>query len=200
MAKSFKKILAGTIVALGTLVACFAAPALYAAGGDDTIFPLDFPLPFPWSSIQGVWEVESRDFRTYFSFEVQRDCDSRQILKVMQIDPNSGTVVAQGIGFQNTDSKQVYAAMQKASGGSYILFVGAYKDTSKNQNVVVLRISKFSDWTPDLNYRIHKVRNAPAKAIPGLDGLCHASDPGPSNGSGIGGLPGVATAGTLFRF
>ena len=127
----FTALIIAAVAALAVTVSMSVTAPSAFAGGDDTIFPLDYPLPFPWNSIEGIWEVESTGFKAYYSFEVQHDCDSRLILKVVQIDPATRIVAADGIGYQNSDSKQIYAAMQMANGSSYVLNVGAYRDTHK---------------------------------------------------------------------
>ena len=143
------------------------------AGGSDVPFPLDYPLPFPWNTIEGTWAVESRAYQATFSFDVQNDCNGRQILKVSQIDPDSGDVMADGMGYKIDRTEQVTAAMSGQS-GSYMLYVGAYEDThvSPAKKAYVLRIVSFAGGSSELRFRIHKMSSKVARRGPGLDPEC----------------------------
>lgn len=134
-------------------------------GGSDVPFPLDYPLPFPWDTITGVWKVEGRNLNMYFSFEVKADCDKGQILKVLQVNPNSGEIVAEGIGTKHVDasdgSEEVRAAMSSQF-GAYMLHVGAYADTRElpYKHTNVLRIVPFDNPEFTRAYVIRKVCDA----------------------------------------
>jgi hypothetical protein len=147
-------------------------PAAHA-GGSDVPFPLDYPLPFPWNTIEGVWEVESRDYQATFSFDVQNDCNGRQILKVLQIDGDSNDVMAAGMGYKIDRTEQVTAAMS-GQNGSYMLYVGAYEDTHVKpaKKAYVLRIVSFSGGQSELRFRIHKVTSKIPTSGPSLNPNC----------------------------
>ena len=138
-------------------------------GGDDWVIPLDFPLPFPWNSIEGTWEVNNSKFSALFSFEVQTDCNNRQLLKVLQLDTKTKRIVARGIGYTNESQKQVMAAMSPTVGNSsYMLTVGAFNDTSKfpHKQVVALKVSSFADWDRQAFFRISKMTSSVERDTP----------------------------------
>ncbi len=151
------------IALIAGVVVLFNAACLWGSekrGGDDWVIPLDSPLPFPWNSIEGIWKVDSPKFQALFSFEVQYDCDNRQILTVLQLDPYSRFVVAKGIGYMNEATREVRAAMSDLSGGgSYLVSIGAYNDKSSfpYKSVIALRVASFTDWSRVATYRIYKV-------------------------------------------
>lgn len=135
-----------------------SASSLLAGGGSDVPFPLNYPLPFPWSTIEGVWNVDSHQYSAMYTFAVENDCNGRQILKVIQIDPTSHVVLAAGIGYQVDGSDQVTAAMNGPN-GSYMLYVGAYEDSlvAPVKKAYVLRLVAFSGAAEELRVRIQKV-------------------------------------------
>jgi hypothetical protein len=147
------------------------------AGGHDSPFPLDFPLPFPWDTIEGVWAVDGGDLQAFFSFEVQSDCQNRQILKIREINPRTGVVVARGIGNYTPSKMQVYAAMKPTSGSTdvYLLYLGLYEDThvTPPRKVYGLRVASF-DTESFTDFRIHRSQTTK----PGSDdvpGYCSSS-------------------------
>ncbi len=64
----------------------------------DVPVPLSDPLPFPWGTIEGVWEARGGNFNALFSFEVQNMSDSTQVLKVAHLDPVTGNILSTGTG------------------------------------------------------------------------------------------------------
>lgn len=155
---SMKSLLTALLLGLTIAFASSAVPSQARAGGSDGPFPMDFPLPFPWDRIDGLWMVQSQDFQAMFRFEGQSDCYGRQILKVRQIN-STGNVVAMGIGVYMDSSKQVYAAMKPVDAKipSYMLYVGLFKDTRvlPSQDIYILRISSF-DGSHAAAFRIQK--------------------------------------------
>lgn len=130
----------------------------FARGGSDVPFPLDYPLPFPWDSINGVWEVKSCTFKATFTFEVENDCDGRQILRVRQVEADTDQVIADGIGYKLDSGEQVIAAMS-GKGTSYMLYVGAYEDTQVTPATkeYVLRVVSFDGQSQEDRYQIKKI-------------------------------------------
>jgi hypothetical protein len=148
------------VVALILGFAFLSTGAQVFAGGDDSIYPLDYPVAFPWDTIEGTWAVDDKTMTSWFTFQIQRDCDNIKTLKVTQIDPETSRVLAQGIGYLKADSKQVYAAMKPTRGSSsYLIFVGAFKDMRRfpYQTNVILRMAPFGDWKNEKDYLIRKV-------------------------------------------
>ena len=62
-------------------------------------WPWAKPLPFPWESIEGTWS-ESNSHYT-FSFEVVENSWGSRHIKIKQVDPGSGRVIAHGVGYEN---------------------------------------------------------------------------------------------------
>jgi hypothetical protein len=181
MKRLLKTTLATLLMGLSLYSATLIASPIAKAGGQDSPFPLDFPLPFPWSSIEGMWSIESGDQEALFSFEVQNDCQNHQILKILEMDPRSGAVVARGIGNYISSTKQVYAIMGPTSGSAdvYLLYVGLYKDTHvvPPRRVYGLRLTSFGDPNTYSDFRIHKVQGQPTSDD--VAGYCSAPSPRP---------------------
>jgi hypothetical protein len=129
------------------------------AGGSDNPFPLDYPLNFPWSAIEGIWQIVDTNIDSTFSFEVQSDCQGRQILKVYQIDTESGVVIAEGTGYKPDNSFEVYAAMKGRGIENYVLHIGAYKDKTSNpeRRMVILRVFSFNTPNSEEDYEIARL-------------------------------------------
>lgn len=146
--------------AFAIAIAMFTAvPVVHAGGGSDVPFPLDYPLPFPWNTIEGVWVIESQEYTGMFAFQVLRSQNGRQILKVLQLDPDTEKVLSQGIGYQADKFEQVYAGMGGVN-GSFMLYVGAYTDTTSipHKKAYVLGISSFAGNEGQYRFKIRKVR------------------------------------------
>jgi len=133
--------------------------------GPEVPFPLSLQIPFPWGTIEGVWEAKSSGLNALFSFEVQNDCDNRKILKVFHLDPLSGMVLAEGMGIAIDDKRIVRAAMSSASLGSYMLFIRAFKDPKAMHGpkiATVLTVRPFSGSESDDDHVIvRKISNVP---------------------------------------
>jgi hypothetical protein len=119
-----------------------AASTVHAGGAEP--FPLNSPLPFPWESIEGNWELKNAGLYSAYIFEIQNTCEGRVILRVRQFDVITGEVLSEGIGYKLTDSQEVRAAM-KGKTGNHLLYVGAYlnKTVSPAVPANVLRIVPF---------------------------------------------------------
>ncbi len=133
-------------------------PFAYARDPDSP-FPLDYPVKFPWSSIEGIWQVVSQKVDSTFSFEVQSDCQGRQILKVYQIDPDNSEIIAEGIGTRSDSSNEVYAVMKGRGVQNYFVHIGAYldKNSSPQRKAVVMRIFSFNSPSAGQAFEIQRV-------------------------------------------
>lgn len=124
-------------------------PGTGAARGPEVPVPLTSAMPFPWTQIEGIWQAEYNDQALLFSFEVQVDYNDRQYLRVVQLNAFDGSVVSEGVGISMENDTLVRAAMTGPF-GTYMLFVGAYKDPnsrSRTKSVTVLTIRSFEDVT-----------------------------------------------------
>lgn len=148
----------------------FTAPV--ASADPDGIFPLDFPLPFPWGTIEGLWVAEDPTIHAAFSFEVlyKDQCEDRRVLKVTHIDTLTGETVARGNGFTRSASYFVTAGMTGYGSGyeqsPYMIYVGAFEDRTglRARQYTALKFRSFSDPNdPGVIIRIKKVAERPPK-------------------------------------
>jgi hypothetical protein len=159
------------ILVLG-LISLFmlAAPIAQASFCDDGIdrltgpevpFPLNTDLPFPWGTIEGVWEAKTNNVDAMFSFEVQTDANNRKILRVLHVDPVSHKILAEGTGISIDERRIVRAAMSGGDAGNYMLFIGAYKKAQGGTfNVLTIR-SFVSSGNRDVQVIVRKILQSP---------------------------------------
>lgn len=146
-------------------------------GGPEVPFPLSTTLPFPWGFIEGVWRVEVANTQLLFSFTLENDNESHQYLRVIQIDHASGDLLAEGVGLRIEGDKLVRVAMMSKvdNSGSYMLFIGSYKNDSKAsaprvqdvaKSLTVLTVRSFADLmgTKDVQVIVTKISNTPYPA------------------------------------
>ena len=165
---SFKKI--ATQVLSAFVIACTAAvvvhaPASSAMAYPDPIIPLLEPMPFPWDSIEGIWQGEIDGTEVLFSLDVRSDSGGRRFLHVAQLDAGTKLIVAEGSGFVDPKSGAVQAGMAGRF-GSYMLFVGQYRNDklSKYPKVVtVLTARSFQSLTQPFQTVISKVVSQPIR-------------------------------------
>jgi hypothetical protein len=154
------------IVATALMAPSLSAYAAVQARDPDVPFPLALEMPFPWDSIEGVWEAHGNGVDALFSFEVlQNGPVDRKILKVVHIDPLSGQVVAEGGGVSFDNDKMVRAGMTGVS-GTYMLFIRAFKNpkVTRGSNVAtVLTVRAFtsSETESDVHVIIRKISSQP---------------------------------------
>jgi hypothetical protein len=83
-------------------------------------WPWAKPLPFPWDNIQGTWTESSSLFT--FSFQVVENSWGDKHIKIRQVDANTGMIIAQGIGYENSDGI-VVAGMTGGQQKQYLLTI-----------------------------------------------------------------------------
>jgi hypothetical protein len=141
-----------------------AAISSLALGGPEVPFPWTVKAPFPWGTIEGIWEATlDNGTQVFFSFEIQTDVGNRKILRVFELDQDNNNVLAQGTGVAAASKKLVSAAMT-GQDGAYMLFIGAYRNpkTPKQDPVTVLTMRSFTSLqTPDIEVVATKVSNTP---------------------------------------
>jgi hypothetical protein len=146
------------------------APGLPNPKGEPGVpFPMSITLPFPWAYIEGLWRVDANGANVIFSFSVQTDTNGRQYLHVVQINENSGAIVAVGTGISVENDKLVRAAMtSKIDNSNYMLFIGSYKNTGEYdlgpaKSVTVLTVRPFTSLMGDHDVQVvvEKVSNTP---------------------------------------
>ena len=167
---SFKKI--ATQVLSAFVIACTAAvvvhaPASSALAYPDPIIPMLQPMPFPWDSIEGIWQGEIDGTEVLFSLDVRSDGNGRKFLHVVQVDATTKVVVAEGSGFLDPKSDAVQAGMS-GKYGSYMLFVGQYRNDklSKYPKVVTMLTARpFKTLEHSFETMISKVVTQPIRAF-----------------------------------
>ncbi len=143
-------------------------------GGPEVPFPMSTTLPFPWGNIEGIWKVEIESASLLFSFKIENDMEKHQYLRVLQLDAaNGGLMLAEGVGLRIEGDKLVRVAMMSKvdKSGSYMLFIGSYKNDGKlavrlpqaGKSVTVLTVRSFSDLMgkKDLQVIVTKISNTP---------------------------------------
>lgn len=98
---------------------------------DDFVpWPWGLEMPFPWSFVQGVWNAQKGEFKSYFSFRVVQPAQHGFLrkLEVRQIDPLTCEVLAEGVGFE-TD-RVVRAQMTTVEGLSFRVTLRAFHEKS----------------------------------------------------------------------
>lgn len=116
----------------------------------DVPFPLEAQLPFPWATIEGMWEAKVDGVSALFSFQIQSDIGNRKVLRVIQLDPATYQFVAEGTGI-SPDNKKMTAAM-KTQVGTYLLSIRAYKDPKSKigpKVAMVLTVRPFTGTEED---------------------------------------------------
>lgn len=107
-------------------------------------FPLSAIVPFPWSTIQGIWTMKLPNGTSlFFSFEVAADCAGRKFVQVLGFDQKTYRVLAEGLGIATTNDTIVRAAMTSAS-SQYMVYIRQFKlpqgrATGKVSTVVTIR-------------------------------------------------------------
>ena len=76
-------------------------------GGVDG-WPWSAAQPFPWTTIQGIWKLNSDSSSIYFRMRVTNSNATRKLLKIEKISAgNCKTPIANGVGYINSDEKNV---------------------------------------------------------------------------------------------
>lgn len=83
-------------------------------------WPWAKPLPFPWDNIQGTWTESSSLFT--FSFQVVENSWGDRHIKIRQVDAETGSILAQGVGYENSDGI-VVAGMTGGQQKQYLLTI-----------------------------------------------------------------------------
>ena len=165
---SASSIAAATPILDDRLAANPQARLFLATLGPEVPFPLSDELPFPWQTIEGTWVATTADAELEFELQVQVDEGGRQILRVLQLDPADGTVIAEGLGISVGDREIVRAAMSGAS-GNFMIFVASVKnpDVLNPVPVTMLTLRSFGDINgavpQDTQVIIEKVLDKPAE-------------------------------------
>ena len=145
-----------TAVAVGASVVCVPSAAM---AYPDPVIPLMEPLPFPWETIEGIWQARVNGKVMWFSLEVRSDDGGRRFLHVLQLEPSTNSVVAEGNGFIDSKTGTVRAGMV-GDGGSFMVFIGLYKNEKVSQYprlVTMLTSRSLQSLSEEFSVMIEKI-------------------------------------------
>ncbi|MCB0363960.1 MAG: hypothetical protein H6624_13080 [Bdellovibrionaceae bacterium] len=155
------------ILALGLTMGASAKVSL-AAGDDPVPWPFASRCPFPWKTIDGVWQVVDGQITDYFEFHVVSTTQTgARIIEVNRYDENM-ELIATGRGLSPKGQTVVRLAMYNVDPDvqprSYTAFVGNYVEKDKfscehdQVHTVVTVRSYISDKSQDSHYVIEKIK------------------------------------------
>ncbi|NQY99380.1 MAG: hypothetical protein HRT45_01765 [Bdellovibrionales bacterium] len=132
-----KKLLAilGVLVLIG-FGSVAQATSVLGEGGDTLPWPWGSECPFPWNSIEGMWEEKEPKtegfLETYFQFEIIEVWQSgTHVFRVQQYD-GEGNLVAEGKGVSPRGQRIVRAMLlptdSTGEAKSYFVIVRAYTE------------------------------------------------------------------------
>ena len=98
----------------------------FIQGGVDT-WPWNVAQPFPWTTIQGVWKLNSDSSNTFFRIKVTNSTSDKKILAVEKVTAgNCKSPVAKGIGYINSSEKNVVRMIMSDKTLRYQLTLGMF--------------------------------------------------------------------------
>lgn len=135
-----------------------------AHAGPEVPFPLNAQLPFPWNTIEGVWEAKDNDINALFSFQVQNDSNNRKILKVIHLSPDGEQIIAEGTALAVDDKMIVRGAMTNGR-DAYVLIIRAFRDKkgprgARTATVLTLRPFNGAEKS-ETHVVVRKISNSP---------------------------------------
>lgn len=160
-------------------------------------FPFSSEIEFPWRRIQGTWSISDSDCATRFVFTRSRERgagESGSVLRIVQYDPASCTILARGLGTESPDSPRVIRATMTGSGRTYSMTVRAFNEsdvrdgrlTSESagqssasgiephqveaqaaKSVVVVSLFPRGQWKRQVSFAVTKLANEPGMVCTG---------------------------------
>lgn len=123
-------------------------------------WPLAETLPFPWDNIEGTWSESSSLFT--FTFKVIENSSGENSIKIQQIHPETGAILAQGMGFENSRFV-VVAGMTGGPLGQYLLTVRLMQNVFcwDDRKVTGVTIESLDQHQLIHHFEIHKVTELP---------------------------------------
>jgi len=115
--------------------------------GGEVPLPMGKMIVFPWENMSGTWMIQNEATNVFFSFQVQRAVGGGRLLRVTQLDRNTRTILAQGVGIADQEGKVVRAVM-KGLAGNFMVFVRVFRDDdprlTRPRQVTVISIRGFN--------------------------------------------------------
>lgn len=126
-------------------------------------WPFGSAMPFPWANIQGLWEGTSESSKVLYSFKVVGAGVANRQLRVLQLDPETLEVMAEGVGFE--DQKVVKAFMIADNGVQYVLTVRKVRERKKRpagvKVVLTIATDTLNSDLPSYTYVLEKISDFP---------------------------------------
>lgn len=129
-------------------------------------WPFGTAMPFPWANIQGLWEGTSESSKVLYSFKVVGSGVANRQLRVLQLDPETLEVMAEGVGFE--DQKVVKAFMIADNGVQYVLTVRKVREKKKRpagvagvKVVLTIATDTLNSDLPSYTYVLEKISDFP---------------------------------------
>jgi len=94
--------------------------------GGPIIWPWGQEIIFPWSGIQGIWQVSGSNCSTLFMFRLIQQTATERVLDITEYDPSLCAVVARGKGIE---SNRVVRAVLAGANGSFEMTIHAFKQS-----------------------------------------------------------------------
>ena len=153
-----KSLLTSLFYFLFSFMPLFLGTSSAIARGVDP-WPWSTRMPFPWENIQGTWTERNSQFT--FSFKVVNNTQGEKHILIKQLDPSTGAVVSQGIGFENSE-KVVVAGMTSGDNGQFRMTVRALKNVYSwgTQEFTGVTIESF-DGDLLFHFEIRKINDLP---------------------------------------
>lgn len=122
----------------GGLVCGRAGNTIEPSGGP-IIWPWGQEITFPWSGIQGIWQVNGSNCASLFMFKMIQQNGTEKVLDITEYDPTLCSVLARGKG---VESNRVVRAVLAGSNGSFEMTIHAFKQSGLiNQGIYRSRSS-----------------------------------------------------------
>lgn len=115
--------------------------------------------PFPWNNIQGTWTEKTTEYT--LSFQVIKNSSGENLIRIDQIDSETGAVIARGLGSENS-SRVVVAAMTGGPLRHFILTIRSLQNVYclDGHDFIGVTIESFNNEL--INYfEIYKINELP---------------------------------------
>lgn len=115
--------------------------------------------PFPWNNIEGTWTEKTTEYT--LSFQVIKNSSGDNLIRINQIDSETGAIIARGLGSENS-SRIVVAAMTGGPLKHFTLTIRSLQNIScwDGHDFIGVTIESFDNEL--LNYfEIYKINELP---------------------------------------
>ncbi|MEY4617097.1 MAG: hypothetical protein RJB66_2057 [Pseudomonadota bacterium] len=126
-------------------------------------WPWAKPLPFPWDSIEGTWSESNTLYA--LSFKVVSNSWGSRHIRIKQIDPYNNRVIAQGVGYENSEGI-VVAGMTGGQKQQFLLTIRLLQRVHcwDKRNVTGVTMETY-DHKLISHFEIHKIKEIPLTTL-----------------------------------